>query len=214
MAGVAVPSGFARCGQMVQACTGRIAQQLADGVRRDVGNQIGTCGGAVLVIDDVQFRALLAELQHGFGKVAAARAVDPAGAENQMPGAMLPDCLLAFQLGLAIDVEWRWGVGFAPGALTAAVEDVIGGKVQQRGAKARGFLCQDCHGRGVNGAGCGSVAFRLVDCGKGCGIDDHIRAQLPDGFCQSGGVQEVALQGRTLTDRIAFWLPAQGHQLA
>src|ERR1035437_9851718 len=74
--------------------------------------------------------------------VYAARGIDPTGAENQMFRVGGLNELLAFELGLAVDIERRRQIGFSPGTRATAVKYISGAVVHQPGAKECCFLCQ------------------------------------------------------------------------
>ena len=187
-----MPVGFATGHQVVQASVLRAGLQVADGVRGDVGQQVGTGGCAPLVVDDGQALALLCQAQHGLGEVAAARGVDPAGAQDQVLATRLLDALLAFQLGAAVDAERCRRIGFHPGAGSAAIKHVVGAVVHQPGAQARRLLGQHARRSGVEGAGELGLAFGFVHGGVGGGIDDDVGAQRAHGVGKACGVAEVA----------------------
>jgi len=126
---------------MVESGILRVLHNLANGVGRDIGDQLGAGGGAELVVDHRQALALLRQAQHGLGKVAAARGVHPAGPENQVSAASGLDALLAFELGLAIDAQRRGRVAFLPGPAAAAVKNIVGGVMHQPGAQLVSLLC-------------------------------------------------------------------------
>ena len=112
---------------MVQAGQFRLLPCGAEGVGGNIGQQVRAGRRADLVVDDGETVTLLRQPQHGLGEVAAARAIHPAGAENQVPASRLPDELLAFQLGRAIYAERRGGVCFPPRSVAAAVKHIVGG---------------------------------------------------------------------------------------
>ena len=86
--------------------------------------------------------------------------------------------------------------------------------MHQRSAKARRLLRQHGHSLGVDNAGCFDIAFGLVHCGVGGGVDDQIRAHPAHGFRQRVELQEIAVQGRSREKGMGFSLPAQGHQFS
>jgi len=176
-------------------------------VRADVGDQLGTGGRAPLVVDHGQARLLARQAQHGAGKVAAARGVDPAGAQDQVATGAAQDGLLALQLGLAVDVQRAGGVVLGPGPLALAVKHIVGAVVHQQRAAGGGLARQ--HGRrvGVDAARQFGLAFGAVDGGVGGGVDDDVGAQLAHRGGQAVGFAQVAAQaGRAAA--------IQRHQLA
>jgi hypothetical protein len=178
---------------MVQTGYCRIVPCRAYRVRRHVGQQVGTGGGAYLVVDDRKRVAFLRQPQHGFGKIAAARAIDPAGAENEMPASGLPDELLTLQLGAPVHTERPGGVGLAPRLVAAAVEHIVGGVVDQPGIAVSGFLRQYAGSQRIDGARAFCFVFGLVHGGVSPGIDDDVRLMPPDAITQAVEVLQVCL---------------------
>ena len=87
--GITVPAGVATGGGVVDAGWGeeivpRRRQYMANGMGGDVGQQVGSGGRADLVGYHGQAFAFLGQAQHGLGEVAAARAIDTTGAQNQV----------------------------------------------------------------------------------------------------------------------------------
>ena len=158
----------------------------------DIGQQLGAGRRTPLVIDHRQALALLGQAQHGFGEVAAARGIDPAGAQNQVLAARLPNELLAFELGGAIHGQRCGCVVFHPGPLAAAVEHIVGAVVHQPGAQACGFFGQHAGGGGVEQACQLGFALGLVHSGVGGGVHDDLGAQRTHRFSYTLRVAEVA----------------------
>lgn len=130
----AVPAGFPRRGQVVQA-GGNVA---VDGQGGYLGNQARGCGGAYLVCHYVQLRLALGQAQHGFHEVVATGAVYPAGAEYKVFAAALGDGLVAFEFGLAVYAERAGGAVFLPGFGAVAGVYVVAAVVHQEGT----LLCR------------------------------------------------------------------------
>ncbi|MNN67405.1 hypothetical protein D3C81_1830380 [compost metagenome] len=84
MTSIAVPRHFAGGRQVIKARQLRALHDLLNGQRRHVGNQICAGRSANLVGDDAQGVSILGQAQHGLGKIIAASAIDPAGAEDQV----------------------------------------------------------------------------------------------------------------------------------
>ena len=91
-------------------------------------------------------------------------------------GAAGGEGLLAGEFGGAVDVERAGGVGLDVGCRLGAVEDVVGGEVDDGGAEAGGLFAEDAGGGGVDGVGEFGLALGLVDGGVGGGVDDPARA--------------------------------------
>ena len=118
---------------MIQAGHFRSLPRGADRMGGDVGQQIRAGGRADLVVDHAETVALAGQPQHRLGEVAAARAIHPTGAEDQVIATGSPDQLFAFQLGRAIHTQRRGGIGFQPRLVAAAVEHIVGGVMDQPG---------------------------------------------------------------------------------
>ena len=92
----------------------------------------------------------------------------------------------AVALGLAVDALRVGGIVFRVGALLGAVEDVVGGVVDDEGAEPGSLLAKNARRNGVDRKGRLAVGFGLVDGGVGGGIDDDVGAcitnQLADSF--------------------------------
>ncbi|MNT40921.1 hypothetical protein D3C72_1772650 [compost metagenome] len=138
--------------------------------------------------------SLLRKAQHGFGKVAAARRIHPAGTEDKVLGTALGNRLLAFQLGLAIDRQRAGGIALLPRRGTAAVKYIVGAVVHQPSAQGLGLARQHAHRFGIDSAGGVHVALRLVDGGIGRSIHDDVGLNHPHGFGQRIRLQQIATQ--------------------
>lgn len=189
---IRMPVGLATGHQVVQAGILGVLMQVADGVRGDVGQQVSAGGCAPLVVDDGEAFALLRQAQHCLGEVAAARSVDPAGAQDEVFRARLRYELFALPLGAAVNAQGCGGIGFHPGAGAAAIEHVVSAVVHQPGVQARRLLGQQAGRGGVEGAYKVGFAFCLVHGGVGSGIDDDVGAQRAHGVGKACGVAEVA----------------------
>ncbi|MPN56525.1 hypothetical protein SDC9_204215 [bioreactor metagenome] len=103
MAGIGMPVGLSCRNQMVETAIAFMSAHMAHGMGRDIGDQIGAGGGTPLIVDHAERLTLLRQAQHGLGKVATTRCIDPAGAKNQMAAMRGRNPLLALQLGVAVD---------------------------------------------------------------------------------------------------------------
>ena len=168
----------------------------------DIGDQLGTGGGAPLVADHAEAIALLRQAQHGAGKVAAACGIDPAGAEDQVPGRVLADQGFSCQLGLAVDIERCGGIGFLPGLLAGAVKHVIGGVMHQQCAQTVCLLGQHAHGGGIDALRQLWLAFCLVYRRVGGCIDDDVWLQQAHGGGQGFGIGQITMQRLALQDGV------------
>lgn len=83
-------------------------------------------GGTVLVVYYADFVFFLKQSAHREVKVFASRAVDPAGAENQVFAAGVLDVDVSGEFGFSVDVERVGLVVFRPRLFFCAVEYVVG----------------------------------------------------------------------------------------
>jgi hypothetical protein len=190
----------------VPASPGR--QRRAQRVGGDVGQQIGPGGRADLVVDDVQRVALGGQAQHRAREVAAARGVDPAGAQDQVAAAAGADQVLAFELGAAVDAQRPGRRVLVARRVAAAVEDVVGAVVQQPGARASAALRQHAGGGGVERARQVGLALGLVDGGVRGGVDDDLGRHLVDQRRKLSGREKSARQWPGLSKSSATSSPS------
>ena len=122
--GIAMPAGLASGGTVVQAGQIGLRSGAHQHVGADVGQQVGPGGRADLVVNDLERRSLLGQAQHGFGEIAAARAIHPAGTHNKVLG-VGGHGQVAGQLALAVDAQGRAGSAFAPRLCSAAVVHIV-----------------------------------------------------------------------------------------
>ncbi|MNE70099.1 hypothetical protein D3C80_1658650 [compost metagenome] len=95
------------------------------------------------------------------------------------------------QLGFAIYVERGGRIGFPPGALTAAIEHIVGGVMHQPGTQCFRFFGNSRHASGVEQLGELPLTLSLVDCGMGRGVDNHIRLEQTYRFRHAGRLAEI-----------------------
>lgn len=82
-------------------------QGRANSVGGYLRQQIGTGGRADLVVDDGKAISLLSQPQHGFGKVAATRSINPTGAKDEVLAARGADGFFAFKFDFTLSKVWR-----------------------------------------------------------------------------------------------------------
>ncbi|CAJ1880173.1 hypothetical protein PEKONANI_03326 [Aeromonas jandaei] len=99
--------------------------------------------------------------------------------------------MLTRQLGFAVNVERGGCIGFPPGALTAAIKHIVGGVMHQPGTQCFRFFGYRCHAGRVEQLGKLPLALRFVDCGMGCGVDNHIRLDQTYRVGHPGRVAEI-----------------------
>src|ERR1017187_7178855 len=134
-----MPAGFSRAGEVVAATASiesatRRLQELRQYIGGGLWNTFAGGWGADLVIHDLQCRAFLSQTQHRQQKVASARPIDPASAQNQVITANRLDGLVSCKFRLAINIDGIGGIGLNIGILLGAVEDVIRRVMHQNAA--------------------------------------------------------------------------------
>ena len=143
--------------------------------------------------------ALRGEPQHRLGEVAAARAVDPARAQDQVPAAAGADRLFAFELGAAVDVE-RAGAARPRRAARRRCRRTrsrcCSGPARRRSAAASRASAPAASALIVRASV--GLALGLVDGGVGGGIDDHVRPHRAHRRGERIGPREVAASGSRL----------------
>lgn len=160
-------------------------------VQQGGGDVAGIGGGAALVGYDAEAVAFAAEAEHGFHEVVAVFAEHPGGAQDDVARAGGLHGLFAGQFALAV---YRLGigrVGFAVGVFGAAVENVVGGNMQDGGACGVGAAGEVFGTFDVGGIGGGRFAFGFVHGGVGGGVDDHGGLFALDGLQYGGTVGDV-----------------------
>ena len=184
IAGVAVPAGFSACRAVVQAGMCGLVQGLCQHLGADVRQQFGRGGRTHLVSNHIQRLAFCCQAQHGLGEISAPRAINPTGAQNDVARVVL-NCLLARQLGLAVDAQRSGGVVLFPGAGARTVKHVVGGEVEQPCTQGSGLTRHARQGFGIDTGGACGIGFCLVHCCVGGRVDDHRRCHRAYRRCQS-----------------------------
>src|SRR5690606_27891582 len=155
---------------------GRVAAYRRLAERHHLGGQHPRPGGlAVLVVDHLRGAALQGQPAHGRHEVGAVRAVQPGGGDR-VPGAgQQPHHRpLAGELAAAVRVERsRAGVLRVRGA-PAAVEDVVGGDLDQPCAGGGAGPGEVGDRAPVDGGGGRLVGLGGVHGGPGGGVDHHV----------------------------------------
>ena len=205
--GIGMPGGDAIRNQVIQAegesrpplPSRRLVAQ--DGMGSHIRQQRGRCRGTGLVRHDLEHITLGCKAQDGFGKVTAVGAKDPAGPKNQAIGPTRLHRLFSVEFGFSVDALRVGYIVLCVGTGLGAVEDVIGGVVNNQGAEPFCFFTQDAGGHTINGLSKLRFGFGLVYSGISRRIDDdgrgHIAHQLANGI----GVGEIAF---SLIDRDNF----------
>ena len=147
VAGVVAPVGFA-AGNAVVGAVGEsalaFALPLANELGGNIGEQRGRGGHPPLVGDDAKAVAIGRQLEHGLGEVATVGADDPAGAKDQVPRVGGLQCQFPVALGQAVDALRVRGIVFDVGALLGAIEDVVGGVMNDEARRASRPLRRKC----------------------------------------------------------------------
>ena len=151
----------------------------------------GIGGGAALVGHDAEAVAFAAEAEHGFHEVVAVFAEHPGGAQDDVARAGGLHGLFAGQFALAVYRSGIGSVGFEVGAFGAAVENVVGGNMQDGGACGVGGAGKVFGAFGVGGIGGGRFAFGFIHGGVGGGVDDHVGLLALNGLQYGGTVGDV-----------------------
>ena len=191
----AVPRGVATGHGVVDArLGGRTGPRRAvDQPGRHVGQERGGRRCAGLVVDYPQLVPLAGQAQDRAHEVGAMHAVDPAGAEHVV-AAGGGGGLLAGQLGGSVDAQRRGDVGLDVGAGLRAVEDVVGGIVDQQCPAPRDRGGEGGHGVGVDQPGAVGLRLGPVDGRVGGGVDDDVGRLAIHQRGQLGGPLEVDLR--------------------
>ena len=137
----------------------------------EIGN-IG--GGADLIVGGLDGFACLELVEHALGEVVAARAEEPGGADDAEAVADLREELFALEFGSAVDVDGRYGIGFAVGsaALHIAAENVVGRDVDEVGAEVFGEFANIGCADGIQGIGVGGILFGVINASLCGAVDD------------------------------------------
>ena len=152
---------------------------------RDIGR------GAALVGDDAQLRPLPRQAHHGAQEILPVGRIEPGGAQDQVPRIDGLNGRLAFELGAAVNACRIHRIGFDVRLRLGAVEDIIGGDVNDGAGMAVGRRCKRGGTVTIKGKRGIGVALGLVDGCVSCSIDDQIRLYGREGFGDGRLVQQV-----------------------
>src|SRR5438067_2160003 len=108
---------------------------------------------AALIVDHAQRLARLCLARDGEKEVPAAWPVHPARAQDEMSAAALDDRALAGELGAAVDAERIRRIVFDVSTTLRAVEDIVGGVVNEPRTDPLRFLGEHARGRTVHSHG-------------------------------------------------------------
>jgi len=143
-------------------------------LRSGLGQGARPGGAADLVIHDAQGFLFPRPFQNFGDEAGPAEGVDPTGAEDQVNAANILDRSFSSKFGLTVDVEGVGFVFFGVGFALGAVEDIIGGIMDQSAVEPFGFLSEDAWASAVDGHGQVGLALRFVDVCIGGGVDDQV----------------------------------------
>ena len=159
---------------MVQTSVIGALHHLANGVCRDIGQQLGPRGSAKLIVNHAEVVTLAGQTQHGLGKIAAACGVDPAGAKNQMLGAGCSNHLLTFAFGLTVNTQGRRCIGLYPRSMALAVKHIVGAVVHQQRPQFGRLGGQHTRRQRIQEARRLRLALGFVHRGVSSRIDDNV----------------------------------------
>src|SRR5262249_40374745 len=110
----------------------------------------------------------------------AGHAVDPAGAQNEVGAARLPNGVLASKLAVPIDIEGTRWVILRIRPILAAIEDVVARVVDKEHTGPPGFLRQDTDSRTVDLHRPCVLILCVIDRRIGGGVHDDIGLEAAD----------------------------------
>ena len=161
--------------------------------RRGLGDHAAPGRGAALVVERAQRPAGGGRVERRAQKVVAARAVDPARAEDQVRDADAAHAGLPRQPALAVDARRPRRIPLVVGGLFHPVEDAARGEVHQAAAEALDLVGDDRGRRAVDRHGQIALLLGAVEVGVGGGVDDDRRPQLADHAADRAGVLQRQL---------------------
>ena len=129
-------------------------------------------GAAALVVDYFEFVFFGHEAEHGVDEVVAVAAVEPGGADDPGTRVCRKGFGFAVAFGASVDAGRVGRVVLAVGAAAVAVEDVVGGNVEEFGADVGGQACDVRRTCNVKFGAEFGVVFGFVDGGVGGAVDD------------------------------------------
>jgi hypothetical protein len=150
------------------------AKRLADNMGRDISNGAAPGWRTSLVAYDTQFASVLRQTLHGEQEILAACTIDPTGAQNQVRHAGGTDGLLASQFAFTVHIQRIGGIRFHVRSCSAAIKYIVSAVVDQRSPQFECLLGHHCRSLRVHQHCHFLVAFRLVNGGVRCRVDDQI----------------------------------------
>ena len=153
---------------------------------------------AQLVADHGNSRALARKREHRACKIASERTIDPTGAKNDVVAGGGGNGVFALELAVAINAKRICRIVLAIGAVKAAVEHIIGRKLDdgnsEPGRRARGGF----RAQGIDPIGEIGFAFGAIDRRVGGGVDDDVGPKIDQGpfdFRRAGEINVRARNG-------------------
>ncbi len=154
---------------------------------------------AALVVHDAQHLTLCPHPQHGLDEVLAMRGKDPGRAQDHRLPARLGHPPFAQKLRCAIGTQGCDRIILAPGPGARAVEDIVGGDMQERQPPRRRRTGHRAGRLAIHQIGRCPVGFGLIDGGVGGGVDNEVRIGRGHNGGAGGGVAQV---GHIAPDRL------------
>ena len=147
----------------------------------EIGGGFGESGGVSrrgdVLLDDLNWFAGEGESEHRFDEIpasgsATARAKDAAGAEDEGFVVVGAGEIFAGEFGYAVRPDGAGEVGFDVGPTEGAVEDVVGGEVDELGVDLPAGDGEIAGAKSVGLVGNGGFSFGDVDHVVGGGVED------------------------------------------
>jgi hypothetical protein len=185
--------------------TGGIAVEEVDG---SGGEERGVGRGGDEVLDDADGLSGAGEAEHGFDEVAAVggaagRTEDARGTEDEGAVEVGLGVEFAGEFGDGVGAEGVGGVGLDVGAAEGAVEDVVGGVVDEAGVDLAAGDGEVADGEGVGHEGGLGFAFGDVDLIVGGGVEDDLGVKGGEGLFDGDGVGYIDLAAFVAPDFVA-----------
>jgi hypothetical protein len=178
-----------------------------------VGEVPGVGRRADLVADDGDLAAVLGQLQHRLDEVAAADAEEARGADDEVTLVGSGDRLLPGQLGATVGRERRRLVALDVRRALGAVEDVVGGDVDDPGFHLRRRCGNVAGTAAVDGEGGLLGRLGAVDVGPGGAVDHHVGPLQLQPAAKRGGGGDVEL-GAAVADHLVAGVAGGEHHVA
>src|SRR5450830_1293104 len=186
--GKLIPAGLSRVHAVVRPGTA-----VLDRCPELMYDVLGEGGTADLVIHDAQLVLLTGQSQDGADEVVPCAAVQPGKAQDEMVRVGLPGRLLALQFCPAVDGEGTRGGLLVVWLGRRAVEDIVGGEVDDASTDTPGGLRNVAGTQDVDTVRRILFGLSPVHCGVGCTVDHDLGAGGLYSLPQGGTVGDVQL---------------------